>query len=185
VWDGLFISAAELLMCQPGIVALHTLTSLNALYYASKTTGDEHNRKLLLLQAAAFLPLFREAMKARGKIGAAKIDGLSAPAQSDRYDVESVFGELSKNKASASAMAYGLMKSDPDAARSIVDAGRRLIFAKGTDAHDYKFSEAVLEDYTHIAAPWRDRFLAASLYWMKGSGAADSSVAKRTRAALG
>jgi hypothetical protein len=148
-------------------------------------TGDEQTRKLLLLQAAAFLPLFRDAMRSRGQIGEAKIDALAAPVQARWSNVEAVFEELSKNKADACALAYGLMKRDPGVARSIVETGRRLIFAKGTDAHDYKFSEAVLEDYSHIAAPWRDRFLAASLFWMKGSGAPDSPVAKRTRAALG
>src|SRR5262245_46898931 len=33
-WDGLFLGAGELLMRQPGIVALHSLTTLNALHYA-------------------------------------------------------------------------------------------------------------------------------------------------------
>ena len=66
-----------------------------------------------------------------------------------------------------------------------MDAGRLLIFLKGTDAHDYKFSSAVMEDYTHIAPPWRDRFLAASLFWMKGSEGPDAPLVKRTRAAVG
>jgi hypothetical protein len=39
VWDGLFLSAGELLMRQPGIVGLHTLTTLNALHYAARATG--------------------------------------------------------------------------------------------------------------------------------------------------
>jgi hypothetical protein len=66
----------------------------------------------------------------------------------------------------------------------LIDLGRRLIFLKGTDSHDYKFSSAVLEDYSFISPAWRDRFLAASLFWMKGTGAPDSGVVKRTRAAL-
>ncbi len=41
-----------------------------------------------------------------------------------------------------------------------------------------------MEDYAHIAPAWRDKFLAASLFWLKGSGDADSPVVKRTRAAL-
>ena len=69
MWDGLFLGAGELLMRQPGIVGLHTLTTLNAMHYCARTTGDADLRKLLLLQAASFLPMFRDAMKARGKVG--------------------------------------------------------------------------------------------------------------------
>ena len=63
-------------------------------------------------------------------------------------------------------------------------AARRLLFSKGTDSHDYKYSSAVMEDYAFIAPAWRDRFLAASVFWLKGSGGPDSPVVKRTRAAL-
>ena len=41
-----------------------------------------------------------------------------------------------------------------------------------------------MEDVRHVSEPWRDRFLAASLFWLKGSGAADAPLVKRTRAAL-
>jgi len=34
IWDGLFLSAGELLMRQPGIVGIHCVTSVNALHYA-------------------------------------------------------------------------------------------------------------------------------------------------------
>ena len=67
---------------------------------------------------------------------------------------------------------------------SLADAARRLIFLKGNNAHDYKFSSAVLEDYHHLTPPWRDRFLAASVFNLKGSGAADNELVKRTREAL-
>ena len=67
---------------------------------------------------------------------------------------------------------------------SAVATSRRLIFAKGTDSHDYKFSSAALEDFHHITPAWRNRFLAASIYWLKGSGGADAPVMQRTRAAF-
>jgi hypothetical protein len=98
--------------------------------------------------------------------------------------VEEVFATLSKDRTAAARMALSAIGSNPQRARDLVDAGRLLIFLKGTDSHDYKFSSAVLEDYAHIAPKWRDRFLAASLFWMKGSGNPDAPVVKRTRAAL-
>jgi hypothetical protein len=63
VWDALFCGAGELLLRQPGIVALHAVTTTNAIHYACQASGDRETRALLLLQNAAFLPLFREAMR--------------------------------------------------------------------------------------------------------------------------
>ena len=71
--------------------------------------------------------------------------------------------------------------SDPE---PLAHAARRLIFLKGTDSHDYKYSSAVLEDYPGMTQPWRDRYLAASAFYLKGSGAPDTELVQRTRAAL-
>ena len=185
IWDGLFLAAAELLMRQPGIVGLHTLTTLNALHHNYQTcVGNDHARKLQLLQAAAFLPLFRDAMKTRGKVSDDRIDTLGPAEQDENPGVEDVYATLSKDRTTAARLAMSVQKQQPDGARKLVDAGRQLIFFKGTDSHDYKFSSAVLEDFAHISPPWRDRFLAASLFWMKGSGGADAPIVKRIRSAL-
>ena len=63
-------------------------------------------------------------------------------------------------------------------------AGRRLIFAKGRDSHDYKYSSAALEDFYNTTPAWRNRFLAASMFNLHGSGDQDSPVLARTRVAL-
>src|SRR5438552_1055957 len=76
VWDALLVGAGELLMRQPGIVGIHTLTSTNAMRYAFGACSNDETRKLLLLQNAAFLTLFRRAMKGRGNPGAQKIEQL-------------------------------------------------------------------------------------------------------------
>src|SRR5207247_2701765 len=55
VWDALLVGAGELLMRQPGIVGIHTLTSTNAMRYAYGACSNDETRKLLLLQNAAFL----------------------------------------------------------------------------------------------------------------------------------
>jgi hypothetical protein len=65
-----------------------------------------------------------------------------------------------------------------------MDAARRLIFLKGTNAHDYKFSSAVLEDFAQVSPAWRHRYLASSVFWLRGSGDPDNELFQRTRAAL-
>ena len=70
-------AAGELLLRQPGIVSLHAVTSTNALHYAYQASGDDRTRRLLMLQNAAFLTLFRRwaaaarVRDARGSISSA------------------------------------------------------------------------------------------------------------------
>ena len=76
IWDGLRAGAAELLLRQPGIVSLHAVTTTNALHYAWQHSREDATRRFVLLQNAAFLPMFREAMRGRGKVADRRIDGL-------------------------------------------------------------------------------------------------------------
>lgn len=183
VWDAVFAGAGELLMRQPGIVGLHTLTTANALHYAYTATGDEATRRRLVLQATSFLPLFQQAMHGRGNVADTRIDDLR-PADVKGVKVDDVFATLSKDRTQAAKLALSYLKEHPNGSRDLIDASRLLVFLKGTDSHDYKFSSAVMEDHSHLSAGWKDRFLAASLFWLKGSGGNDSPVVKRTRAAL-
>jgi hypothetical protein len=184
VWDGLFLAAGEMLMRQPGIVGLHTLTSLNALHYSFDTTTNDDSRKMLLLQAAAFLPQFLDRMKG-GKLANYEIDRMEVPNDPvPPKDVGEIFAMLSKDRFSAANLALTYMQAKPGCEREIIDAGRLLVFLKGTDSHDYKFSSAVMEDWSGIAPRWRREFLAASLFWLKGSAGADTPLVKRIRAAL-
>jgi hypothetical protein len=59
LFDAMFSASGELMMRDPGIVSLHAATFTNAVHYAWQRCGDDTTRRLLLLQNAAFLPLFR------------------------------------------------------------------------------------------------------------------------------
>jgi len=181
IWDALFDGAGELLMRAPGILSLHATTFTNATHYAFQHCRDEQTRKLLLLQNAAFMALFRGSSKDKGL----HIDALEPAALKDSGPgaVEEIFAEISRDKLSATrkVLAYLQQHGDPAA---LADAARRMIFLKGRDSHDYKFSSAVLEDCEFMAPPWRDRYLAASVFWLKGSGDKDNDLVRRTRAAL-
>ena len=54
----------------------------------------------------------------------------------------------------AAAKTLDLRRNDPDP-HEFIDAARVLIFLKGTNAHDYKFSSAVLEDYKNVSPQYR------------------------------
>jgi hypothetical protein len=175
-------------MRQPGIVGLHCVTSVNALHYAYQTSESDETRQLMLLQAAAFLPMFRGAMQSRGRIDTnRRLDQLEplAPQGRGPEAIEEVYADVSRDRMTAARKALGLLQAEPATAQALMAAGRRLIFTKGRDSHDYKFSSAALEDFYHATPQWRNRFLATSMFNLKGSGDRDNDLIRRTRAALG
>lgn len=182
IWDGMFVCGGELLMRQPGIVGLHTLTSSNAVHYAYQRAQLDETRRLLILQNAAFLPMFRDAMVRRGKISDAELLKLE-PAEKGSANLDDIFAKVSSDR-DAAARATLAYAQDASSADDFIRRARLLVFLKGRDSHDYKFSSAVLEDYRHISPAWRDRFLAASVYNLRGSGDRDSGVVRRTQQAL-
>ncbi len=179
IWDALFLGAGELLMRQPGIVALHAVTSTNALHFAWQTSTSDETRMLLLLQMAAFLPLFRGGGKG---VRIDQFEPLPIKA-TGQLAIEEIFADLSNDRMTAARKISAYLKENPQP-ENLINAARRLIFLKGTNAHDYKFSSAVLEDYSHVSPKWRDRYLAASVFNLRGSGGQDNELVKRTRAAL-
>ncbi len=138
-----------------------------------------------MLQNAAFLPQFRAAMGGRGKVREARIDQLEPLAASAAGPgvIEEIFADASRDRMKAVRKALAYLQAGHDPA-ILIDAARRLVFLKGDDPHDYKFSSAVLEDYYHASPRWRDRFLASSLLLLPGSADRDNNLVKRTRAAL-
>jgi len=185
IWDGVFLGAGELLMRQPGIIGLHGLTTANAMHFLWQNVADQRLRRQLLLQACSFNPMFRESAKGRGKLRDEKVDALqpATPQGSGDAAMTEILSEISQDRMRAAEEVYAYLASGGNG-RELVDATRRLIFLKGRDAHDYKFSSAVLEDYRHVSPAWRDRFLATSVFNLKGTGHPDSELVQRTRAAL-
>jgi hypothetical protein len=185
LWDGVFAGAGELLMRQPGILGIHCVTAANALRYAYDTSGDAGTRLMMLLQAASFLGMFREMMD--GNLSAARIDRIEtveAPARNAAGEaLEAIFADVSRDRSAAAARTLAYLKAggSPEA---LLTGARRLIFLKGNNSHDYKFSSAALEDYYHVSPEWRDLYLATSMFNLRGSGDRDNPLVARTRAAL-
>ncbi|MEO2024472.1 MAG: hypothetical protein ABGZ23_01175 [Fuerstiella sp.] len=184
VWDGVFLGAGELLMQQPGIIGLHGLTTANAMHYLWRNAADDDLRQQLLLQACSFNPMFRKAAAGRGALGKQTIASIQPtdPANSDDALTE-ILSEISGNRMKAAEKVYGYLSSG-GSGDDLINATRQILFLKGRDAHDYKFSSAVLEDYRHVSPAWRDRFLAMSVFNLKGSGHPDNGLVNRSRSAL-
>ncbi|HVN80584.1 MAG TPA: twin-arginine translocation signal domain-containing protein [Terriglobia bacterium] len=182
IWDALFQGAGELLMCRPGLVALHAVTTTNALHFAYETSSEDQTRKLLLLQNAAFLTLFRGSPEDTGAVKIDLFEPLPLKAQGT-HAIEEIFSEVSNDRMTAARKMLGYLEKNPHPEK-LIDAARQLVFLKGNDSHDYKFSSAVLEDYYHLSPRWRDRYLASSCFNLRGSGEPENRLVKRTRAAF-
>lgn len=185
IWDALMVGSGELLVRQPGIVALHAVTSSNAFRYAFEQSDNDDTRRMMLLQNAAFVPLFRNAMQSRGKVEDAQLETLQPVAleHGGGEAVGEIFADISNNRMRAAQKILSYVKEHPQP-KELIDTARLLVFLKGTNAHDYKFSSAVLEDFEHVSPAWRDRFLASSVFNLRGSAGPDNQLVARTRAAL-
>ena len=163
------------------------MTFSNAIHYAWGRSKNDETRRLLLLQnAAAFLPLYRG--NPSDKPDAIRIDTLepvpTKAAAGSEEAVTEIFANLRQNRQMAAQKILGYLEKNPDP-KSFANAARRLIFLKGNNAHDYKFSSAVLEDHAHLSPAWRNRLLAASAFNFRGSAEKDNDLVQRTRSALG
>jgi hypothetical protein len=179
IFDTLLAGSGELLMQAPGILSLHATTFTNAVRYCWNRAHDDTTRRLLLLQNAAFLPLYRGSRKDDGR----HLDALE-PLATGEEPIEEIFTEISRDRTAAARKLLAYLQGGGDSA-AFAQAARRMIFRKGRDSHDYKFSAAVLEDHAQMAPPLRDRFLAASAFYLRGTGDPDNDLTARTRAALG
>jgi hypothetical protein len=128
--------------------------------------------------------MFREAMTGRGEVGQQQIDQLQPGRLSDDQNpVEQVFQTVSQDRLGAAAKLYGCLDQGT-APEDVIRAARQLVFLKGTDSHDYKYSSAVLEDFYLVSPAWRNRFLAASVFQLPGTGDRDNGLVERIRQAI-
>jgi hypothetical protein len=180
VWDAVFTAAGEWVLRQPGILALHAVTCANALYYGFATAASDGNRRRLLLQAVAFVPLFRESMARRGQVADMTIEALGAESAGT---LESVFAANHSDRLGAARSALAFLRSG-GSATDLIHTARRLVFVKGNNAHDYKYSSAVLEDFQNLSPRYRDSYLAACTGLLNSAAQPDNSLVQRIRQAL-
>lgn len=160
VWDAIACGAAELVMNRPkSLIALHAVTTANALAFAWRTAAEAETRRLILLHAVGRLTAFRDyALEKEGPpAGADAIDEFE-PAPG-KVEASAIFDAPDRE---ATRLALGHLERGGDPGR-VFSLMRDVVLAKASDSHDYKFSEAVVEHFDWISPAWRRRFLAASL----------------------
>jgi hypothetical protein len=106
-----------------------------------------------------------------------------ALAQTGPSAIDEIFADIARHpdRAARKTLAYLQQQQPPEA---FMEAARHELLRKGNNAHDYKFTSAVLEDYAHVSPAWRDRYLAASIFNLYGSEHAENPLVERIRASL-
>lgn len=182
IWDGVHLAAGELMMRLPGILGVHTVTSINALHYAFRVADDSETRLLLLLQAVGWMSQFAGFMAQRGDFGDKDITQIQdAEIPGDAAEAtEEILALVSSDRGAAARKAFRYAEKYPEP-EGFQRAAQSLIFIKGRDAHDYKYAAAIFEDYRQVSPFWRPHMLATAVYNLRGSELPDSDLMQRAR----
>ena len=185
IWEGLFATAAELVLRRPTVVPVHAQTSANALHYVFRHARADATRLLALLQSAAFMPAFRRRVRhARPDLRLDELEPLAVSGDGAEA-LRDAFSELPHDRTSGARKALHYLQHG-GSADTLVASARRHLARNGRHSHDYKFTEAALENHREMApTAWRDRILSASMAYFIGSATAPSPVSKRARQLLG
>lgn len=169
---------------QSGIISVHANTSVNALHHTYRHLGDPRARRLMLLQAAAFLPLFRGLLS--GKRRRLWIDTLEALDQ-DRVPgsvLDGIFETVSVDRVNAARQTLGYLAAG-GAESPFLRCARQYVVDRNCGYHDYKFAEAAFENAAVMQSPWRERYLAASVLYLNGSDDKTNETVRRARSLFG
>ena len=177
IWQVLFETAAELLMRQPSVVLVHAQTTANALHYAYRVCSNEQTQQLMLLQCAAFMALFRRLVNASQS--GFTLDALQpSPLESTGVDaIAEIFNDAAAgHRSQAARKCLGYLQNGGDAGEFIATARHHLIY-NAEEPHDYKFSEAVFDNYSQLAdSASRSRFLSAGMAYFRGPASRPNPV---------
>lgn len=180
VWEAIAMFAAELILRRNDIVAVHANTTADAMRYCYAASDTDAARRLLLLQAVAFMARFRELTAPRPSTSNRQIDAVEPlPAES----LDEIFETLGRSRYSAVRQALGWLEAGGN---PVALASRLRWYAtlKNRGTHDIKFTEAMLENYRRLRLPWRDRLLAASLMYANASRTPGDPVVLRAQSLL-
>lgn len=181
MWEAVMVFAAELILRRNSVVSLHATTTANAMHYCYLMVAEDHARRLLLLQAVAFMARFRSLVERDPRTRDRLIDDIDPlPAA----DLDEIFSTVGRSRHESVRQALGWLEAGGDAA-ALGGRARWYATLKNAGTHDIKFIEAILENHRWLRLPWRDTLLAAGLMYANGSNAEDDGVVVRARALLG
>jgi hypothetical protein len=183
LWDAVILAGNEALMQKPGILAIHAVTSANALHFIYGASGNDANRRLALLQAVGWQPMFRDRVKPPDSAGIDAIESVK-PESSGEEAVGEIFATINDNPNQAARKTVAYLEGG-GSTDLVFAAARRMIFHKGRDSHHYKFGAAAWEECVLASDPkWRAPLASAMMFYVPGARTPDSGLMKDAREAV-
>lgn len=166
IWDAAFMAVAQMIMEQSSIIPVHGTTTINALNYAYRQAKRGETRAFMLLQSLSFATSLRGVMRGRRRNTGFNTFEPIAPGESE--PLTEIFFDVSENRSRAASKVLHYFNTGGSPGRFMKNA-RALIVDRNVGSHDYKFTEAAFENYSYLSSQWRNRYLAASTFYLNGS----------------
>ncbi len=189
VWDGLRLFGAELFQRRPGrsadtgraaLLPVHALTVTNALGHAYRSTKSEPSQRLLLLQAASWLPAIRDSLS---EIVGLSMEGPGLDALgSDETDGAEDLEELFEGGSAAHCRAF--LDRGPGRVPRYLERLRSSLFHKGQEHHQHKYAAVLHEESALVHPRWSSRILAPAIDYLAHPNDPDTDTYERSLHAL-
>ncbi|MCE3014717.1 MAG: hypothetical protein LW870_02545 [Pirellula sp.] len=98
-------------------------------------------------------------------------------------ELGTVFQNLGNDRDLASRQVYTYLQRS-NSPNDFFASARNYVFSKGNDSHDYKFSSAILEDYSNVSPAYRNLYLSGCAQLLHGDSAPDTKLFQRVRELL-
>ena len=180
VWDGLRLYASEIFHQRPRSAArrhgpVHGVTEVNAFHHAWRTTRVESTRRLMILQAAGWLPLMRHALiRFFGTFEGPGLDALGTDGGRETSPTQEVFERLSP------AVARRYLDRDPGHSTPFLGQLRGNLVHRAFQSHQYKYAAAIQEESTLVHPRWASRILAPAITYLPNAADPEAEVAERS-----
>ena len=182
LWDAVHLMSAELMMRQPGIYGIHTVTSVNALRHAYRASSSAETRLLMLLQSVGWMCQFRNFMsQADAGLNDLRITSLRpADVSPDPYEaLADIFADVGADPQMAATKTLGFAAQHDPA--QFAAFARQIVLLKNREVHGLKYPVAIFEDHDLVSPSWRPHLLATATYYLPGSGLPNSPVMERAQ----
>jgi hypothetical protein len=187
VWDAVRLGGSELFLRRKNnapasaeaIRAVHPVTELWSLGHAWRNTASERNRRVLMLQAAGWVPTMRDVLLDRDAIS---MKGPGIAALGDHARETEKLDELFEAKDAAAVRVH--LDRHPEEIPAFLKQLKARVGAKATEYHQFKYPVAIEDESRRTHPRWASRILAPSLPYMPTGGDPDSEIAGRSLQAL-
>lgn len=144
------------------IRAAHAITEIWSLGHASRATSSDYNRRVILLQAAAWIPEFRDALVARKAVSMER-PGLDA-LDTEVTNVPSNLNDLLASGSSEMARSY--LEPYPEQAPGLIDRFRARVASKWVKYHQFKYAVALEDEIAASHPNWTAHLLAPAMGYL-------------------